>query len=113
MIAMLLLGCSGKGDQVAMWVATGAVLTAVHAIQKERRHNHGETEQPCTMFCGPGEVPCGDTCFPSGTLCYDAPAGACYGGDPTAEGVEMHTPNGSTNDGRTVYIPLINPLHSR
>ena len=69
-------GCSGKGDAVAALVALGSALTVVQLARAQ-----AETQpKECTTFCEVCTFPCGNSCVPYGTLCYDPPGSACWQG---------------------------------
>ena len=81
-VVALACACSDKGDEVAALVAAGSILTVVQMAQDRGAPATGPGDEDCLFPCGPCEVPCGDHCLPFGTLCYEAPRQACYGGSP-------------------------------
>lgn len=105
LITALLLGCSGKGNEVAVLVAAGSVLTAAQLAQSEGQLRQPGDTRECYVFCGPCEVPCGDQCVPYGTLCHRATGSACYGGQSGDRGYNPQIHDQSDcNDGTTDYL---------
>lgn len=111
LITALLLGCSGKGDEVAALVAAGSVLTAAQLAQSKGQLRQPGTTSNCNVFCGPCEVPCGNQCEPYGTLCYLPPGSACYGGQSADRGYNPQKSDDSDCGDGTANLLLVPIAH--